>query len=186
MNKDLHSKYPACTKFQLWFIGIIGVLMMLVAFSPAYGADLKSTEVTPTAVQVTDKLVDGADKFYDKVSEQVATIGNKLGDLAGQYGPDVWKMTEGVIRVNAINEIIIGLGFLAVTITLVKVAYKFWDKFVKCEYQDPWIIGTVIAGLITPFTGATTFNYLADVWTWIALFEPKLWLAHKVLLSVIK
>lgn len=113
----------------------------------------------------------------------------KLGDLVAKHGPDAVNAAAEVQQINGINTLVGGLGYAAfggVAILLAKYCLRRLSGV-----EDPYDTGSVGWGAGTAATSAlalimayATLAALLDVWAWVALFNPKLALAHAILAKV--
>ena len=114
---------------------------------------------------------------------------DKLEALATQYTPEVIGAAEAAVRVTAISHLVYGVAGLLAAYGAGVLSVKLTRYFVRKENEsDGWndwsfgyimsSIGGVIAGTI--FALASVFRLL-DLWNWVAIFNPQLALAHKIL-----
>jgi hypothetical protein len=150
------------------------------------------------ALTDTDKMIAAAEKF-----------GDKLAQLATQYGPDVADVALLAAKVDAMSALatgvapgLVALAGLAVAISSGrKLAERWSDNLAKdAAYMAPEggerervaaskafllaAVSTVLTGLgvfLLLGAGASALNRLTNVWAWVGVFEPKVWLAGKLL-----
>jgi hypothetical protein len=128
-------------------------------------------------VEIMDKAMIGAEKLTEKMAE-----------LAVQYGPDVVNAGLEVARFTAIGNLIGGLGWAVFTGVLVKTGLH-WAKKAKQwndeEGDNPVVFaygmgaGCAVIGAIP--AGLSALWPIFTVWNWVGIFEPKLWIAHRIL-----
>lgn len=116
----------------------------------------------------------------------------KLGQLSQEHGPQAVNLAAQVVQVNAINTLTGIPAWGAVTAAALYGCHWCFRRFEKVrqggeydEYDAPlWLCGIVPFG-IGALIGFTGFMYaLFDVWAWVALFNPKLALAHEVFAKI--
>ncbi len=112
----------------------------------------------------------------------------KAGELVAKHGPQVIDGAAQVVRINAVQSLLTGAlagGLLYGGIR----AFSFFAQKAKAAYDEddlgmPMIgwgvligVDVIACGIATAFTLGNIF----DVWAWVALFNPKLALAHQLL-----
>ena len=125
------------------------------------------------------------------VEEKIVSILDQLEALAKQYSPEVLDSAIDVVRMTGVSTILEGFicGLAAIgCFFLAKHLVIFLSKKEKeGKYEDgPWelfkilcfIVGAVFVIIFTIACFANVF----DTWSWIAIFDPKLALAKKVLM----
>lgn len=122
----------------------------------------------------TDKILAAAERF-----------GDKLADIAGQYGPDVADVALAAARVDAASQVIGAVGaaigacisyrFLRTSI----VAFTTNDNHMGKELLG--LLGTIFSGAALAVFGIAVVAMGASLWPWIGLFEPKIYVAGKLL-----
>ena len=129
-----------------------------------------------------DKMIAAAEKF-----------GDKLPQLATQYGPDVADVADVELlaaRVDAASGIVAGVASVAAA-----VAFAFALRYSIREHSDavgdeercsrdeeiPWFFAMIGSGLGAAFASIIGAAMLLNVWRWVGIFEPKVWLAGKLL-----
>ncbi len=121
----------------------------------------------------------------DKIDGRLQEMIDKISSLATEYGPDVVNLGFDVVRISGAYGIILGAVFLAASVVSYHVAVTFnksrrdadsWSSAeLGCEAgMGLSILSTLAFGVLTPF-------YLLDMWSWVAIFYPEAYLAHKVL-----
>lgn len=123
-----------------------------------------------------DRALNMAEKFASKIEE-----------ILEEYGPDAVELTEQVGRVGAIDDLVPGLVALIIAIFSV-ISFAWVAKRAKRadEEEDASIVGPcVFAGMIAFVASLVslivTFGELVDVWAWVGLAHPEVWLASKML-----
>jgi hypothetical protein len=149
-------------------------------------------------VEIMDKAMIGAEKLTEKMAE-----------LAVQYGPDVVNAAVEVARIEAASGLIRPFFLFAFSAPISVYAIKKMIgldakiakfKEVKNSHRYPLLEGdqhaekvlgypnpsgsmlfySVVLGLSIGF--ATVNGYaLTHIWNWVGIFEPKLWIAHRIL-----
>lgn len=109
----------------------------------------------------------------------------KLGDLVAKHGLDAVNLAAQVVQVNAIDTLVSGLGYATIGGALFMAA-RFSLR--RLQAMDSSYDGALGWGLALGSTSAATLLLayfavacLTNVWAWVALFNPKLALAHDVL-----
>lgn len=124
-------------------------------------------------------------KVIDKIDGRLQEMIDKVSSLTTEYGPDVVSLGFDVIRINGAYGIVLGMVFLIVSIVSYHVAVamnksrKTADSWSAAEFGCEVGLGvsmilSIALGVLTPF-------YLLDMWSWVAIFYPEAYLAHRVL-----
>jgi hypothetical protein len=135
-------------------------------------------------VNETDKAVASvADRLGDKALEYL----NALEQITKQYAPDVVDAAMGVVQISAAGTLIkafaICLGIF--------LFWRFAAKPLTRIYNNSpeWDLpagAALVAGAIASGIGAIiAVVLLLNIWVWTALFNPKLYLAYKLLGKVL-
>ena len=99
-------------------------------------------------------------------------------ELAKQYAPDVVNAGLTVVQISAFSEIVIGVVLLAVSIGGFFAARWVWKKT-----DDEFCAG--LAGAAALGAGIASGVHLLSVWTWVGIFNPKLYIAYKLFEKVL-
>jgi hypothetical protein len=152
------------------------------------------------------KTDEAAAKAIDKASQAADQIAAKMAELAQQYGPDVVNAAVEVARISAIQSLVPPVIALALMWTVAIVLFRFsrnlaekYNKWralyeneretrasvtAKLGYPEPDEIlsnVTLTASLGLGFLSIFPIYAITNVWAWVGIFEPKLYIAHRVL-----
>lgn len=147
---------------------------------------------------MSDKLDASAAKALDKITNAVDAVVAKLGTLAEKYGPDVVDSALWVIRLDGIQTIAIGVVFGLVSLACgmawrkLYAAYKpvaaEWRHYYRSSSttrperdENDYQIGLTILAIITAGLFIVAAIHLLSFWSYVAIFEPKLWVAKRLL-----
>ena len=101
-----------------------------------------------------------------------------VGDAVVKYSPDVAEATLLVVRIDGVQNIVTGL----ICAVLAFLSAKACVKWLKASDGDDVYIPLIASALITALvTTQVDFFNLIDVWNWVAIFEPKLYLAKQII-----
>lgn len=140
-----------------------------------------SEKLEEKTVEVIDKAMDGMDQL---------TI--MLAEVAEQYGPEVVDAGLAVARISAGAALVhaaIGLALIYALFRLgIPLTLKFRAMLPEHDQNDFEFIfpigfswGIVGGGtMIAAFAGFGAEGFF-NLWNWVGLVEPKLWIAHRVL-----
>lgn len=144
------------------------------------------------------ELETSAAKAIDKLSGAADQLAAKMAELAQQYGPEAIDAGLAVARIEAAQGIVKGFVFLIVSAVFSFICYKLTKigfnlariyKLPETSYSAPdgtWQIAVgICAGVLASITGITFVVALSDIWNWVGIFEPKLWIAHRLLDGVL-
>jgi hypothetical protein len=105
--------------------------------------------------------------------------------LTTEWAPEALRMALSSIQWEASAAIIRGIVSLAFLIGCILLVVKAKRKFDEHddEFQGLVLVGSSFGALVSLI--ATLIN-LADPWVYIALYDPRLYLAHQILQSLSK
>lgn len=119
------------------------------------------------------------------LEEKLIEAADKLMNLAEQYGPDTVDLVLASARVSGINDMVSGVVAVAVLLLSLHFCRKIWRARLKGkEDWDAlvgWAVGAIWLGILASVASVVSIVYLTDAWTWTAIIEPKIYIAHKVL-----
>lgn len=142
------------------------------------------------AEQVEEKAVE----LMDKAADAIEAFAGKLEALGVEYGPDVVDAALGVARVSAASEIVTGFVLTACGAVGLRFGWplasngiKLARRYMKPDYPvngpDGFALAAVgsVGCVISCIVLMIGLLELIDVWPWVGIFEPKLWIAKQVL-----
>jgi hypothetical protein len=141
------------------------------------------------------------------IEEKVVDLMEKLEQLAGQYAPEVMDGALGAISVTGVSQIMAGFVCLLVVFVIICVSRHFERKFMmiyRNERKDGCKVKSGYYGssekackcssllenaFIAKWIGVAFATIMmipavvmmSSVWSWVAIFNPKLALAHHIL-----
>lgn len=126
----------------------------------------------------------------DGITFNVDAALQKLGELVQAHGQQVVDTAASVVQVNAANELIGAVGWALVVAVFALLARKGAAKWRATggnflDVHPLWVISTVLMSMAA--IGVLIFAVIPpifSVWNWVALFNPKLALAHDIMLRV--
>ena len=123
------------------------------------------------------------------LEQKAVELLDKLDTMATKYTPEVIDAATSAVTVTAIGNILSGLvGIGAVIFTWW--ATKNFAKYCRRKHQAEgwrsdwdvgWALGLGVGGITSGIIALISVWSLFDVWNWVALFNPKLALAHRIL-----
>lgn len=102
-----------------------------------------------------------------------------MEELTKQYTPEVIDSALMVVRISGVQEIVVGLVCLLISIFLNFVGKHFYIKF-SDDDNDDYIPAFLLSYGGAIVIGGFSIVTLINVWNWVAIFEPKLYLAYRV------
>ena len=143
---------------------------------------------------MSDNLEASTAKALDKLTTATEAVVAKLGTLAEKYGPEAIDAGLSVVRIGGVAAVVSGTA-VGVAAYL---AFKFGrsvfvvGQLINREWQKPSTPASAPSGdfqmlvgvvLLAASGGGLLFAVIsvANVWNWVAIFEPKLWIAKKLL-----
>lgn len=130
-----------------------------------------------------------------ELENKVVDILDKLESITVNYAPEVANAAIQVIRFEGIGVIFSGLILLIISVTTGVLAFKIGNYFMSKYkesgspyYEDSGIAAYVIwmvAGALSVYIFGTSLEKLTDFWVWVAIFNPELAMAHKIMESML-
>jgi hypothetical protein len=125
----------------------------------------------------------------EKTDAAVATVADKLGDkalqyltsfeeLAKQYSPDVVDAGLTVVRVHGFQSIGEGALALILVISCIWIIRINIPKVERYSVAPDALIAT--SSIVGIFSAIGVWANLLNIWNWIAIFDPKLYIAYKI------
>ena len=114
---------------------------------------------------------------------------DKLDSLVTQYTPDIIEGATSVVQISAVGDLVQGLFMTLGACFLVWLTYKSAMYFEKKKKEgapyNSWEIGIflsyIVGGFISFVLVTAGIGAILEIWNWVAIWNPKLALAHKVL-----
>lgn len=153
---------------------------------------------------MTDKAEEKVISMLDALQSGVAHI----GDQVVKYSPDVADAALWVVRIDGLGSLLVGvLGFVAIAIAVLlfrravwhTVQYKiarelYWRTNGKEEQihkstadtHDFWKFMLMTCGFIMGGVGLTASFQIMQIWNWVAVFEPKLYIVKQIIDAALK
>lgn len=140
-------------------------------------------ELEKSAAGAIDKLVNAADALIAK-----------LGILAEKYGPEVVDAGLTVVQLNGVNNLL-GAGLVAIGAAIVgprSLRLFVTGRQLERKWLHPDTPSSAPSGMWQTFVGGIgtaggiigavySVSVILNIWNWVAIFAPKLWIAHKLL-----
>ena len=116
------------------------------------------------------------------IEDKAVELMEKLDKLATEYAPDVIDSAIEVVRVSGFGSLIYGLLAVGFIFSLWLAYKKIKSYEIDSAYEEPiwggFFLVSIVGGVISVVVIIET---LFDIWTWVAIFNPKLALAHQIL-----
>ncbi len=112
---------------------------------------------------------------------------DKLEAITTEYTPEVTEAALTAVQVSGYHSLLTGvLALLALIATFY--GYRHLNKIIenKKEQKDfydpeiPKMLLVIWAGGFASLAAIAAIDKLTDVWTWAAIFQPELYLVHKL------
>jgi len=119
------------------------------------------------------------------IEEKTVAVLDKLDALATQYTPDVVNGAVTAVKVTAVSNLVWGAIGLACFFAIWWMARRTLAYY-RCKenFNDGDVVLSTCAGIgliICGIFALTTAFSLFETWNWVAIFNPKLALAHQIL-----
>lgn len=132
---------------------------------------------------MSDALENKAVEILDKSQAAIATFADKLTDLTKQYGPDVADAALQMARIDALSTMVPATFVLVGSFIVAKWYWTNCKAWMRGPSSDEVaiVMGGILGGLCLATFSAWALVQLLDIWRWVGIFEPKLWLAKRIL-----
>lgn len=121
------------------------------------------------------------DKLLELLGTKAEQYLNALEEISKQFAPEAVEAAILVVQLNAINELI----FSAVSVLYAWLFMKYCSQKVINAWREMgsegWAIGGAVAGFVGFVLLICSLVTILNVWTWVALFNPKLYIARQIL-----
>jgi len=119
----------------------------------------------------------------DKIMEAGEKLAAKLAEVAAQVGPQVQDLALTSVRVSGAASLMEGLAFALVLLALFRYG---WTRALRAHAEQDYadIDGSMAVAACVVATvglGICVIGLLGDLWNWVAVFRPELYVAHKLL-----
>lgn len=142
-------------------------------------------QTTKTVVETAKSMPDVQDKLVSMLDAlQQGAV--KVGETVVQYSPDVANAALWVVRIDGIQCIVTGAFYATIGALGVKYTIKAWRWATKDASDQPVFLVPLVLGVVTGIAVVAASNIVLNVWNWIAVFEPKLWLAKQIIAAALK
>ena len=153
----------------------------------------------------TDDIKETADAVGEAagiIERGVEAVAEQIAELAATYGELAWETTLTIVRIDAAQSLLVGVILAAMAVAaifwVVAPLGKNFRAALRAEPDDDYYsmarrtdavfgygIGCGVSCVPTAFMSIAAFNRLFDVWNWVALFAPELYLAKRALDAVV-
>ncbi len=120
----------------------------------------------------------------DLITNKALEIINQIQSGVMAHGGDAVNLALATVRISAIGALIEGFIMLVIGVICVIMMAKIIssDRFDK---ESPgWIFWTVLVTTAFCFMGALVD--LFNIWTYVALYDQKLYLTHEIIQKVVR
>ena len=122
----------------------------------------------------TDEVFKHIDAYIDRLAQAGS-------DLTSQYGKDALDMAVEITRMNGVVAELTGLSCLGLVFFLVSIAPRVSGWAQKNDYGGLEWLSTVGLYIVVTILTLCSLSNLLDFWNIIAIFNPKIALAHQIL-----
>jgi hypothetical protein len=118
----------------------------------------------------------------DRVLEQGERIAAALRDLAAAHGDQVVDLTLAAARVDAISQVFGPVIGVIVTGAILAVSYVLRKSVKTWLNGDEIVLGIYLTTVVCSGVGfLIALTQTVNIWAWAGAYDPRLWLAAKVL-----
>jgi len=126
---------------------------------------------------MSDKIETKLVSMLDALQNGVAEVGGKIV----KYTPDVVNAAEWVVRIDGAQELVFSIFGLLLGVFSAKFLFK--HAKIWCDNNGNPI--GYIGGIGAVVFSTASFFSIINMWTWIMIFEPKLYIAKQIIESVV-
>ena len=126
-----------------------------------------------SAAEQTKEVIELAAGYTKQIVDALTPI--------AKQGYEIGLLT---LQIDAARDLLIGLLFIPVAYFSCKMAIKHYRKSGEVLSFDE-AFSFFSWGVAAPLTVVTFAVYFMDVWTWVKLFNPELWLAHEAVSKIL-
>ena len=118
------------------------------------------------------------------IDDRISQVAAKLTELGEQYGPDVIDAALMVVRLNGVEQALYGVFFLVPALSLGYLCCKLCRRIAKKDEDE---LGGIafFAGFLSLGGSLIAGYFVLGLWTWVAIFDPKLAVAKRILDGVL-
>lgn len=119
--------------------------------------------------------------MLDALQHGIVTVGEK----AVKYSPDIADAALSVTQITGAAELLYGIGQGIALFLCVKFCLFFYKTAVE---DDSFGAGLAVAGFASASVGLAISVIYAffNVWNYVAIFNPKIYIAHQIIEKVMK
>lgn len=131
--------------------------------------------------------MNATDEAVTKLTSALEASIKQIGSLGEKYGPEVIDAGLAAVRITGLAPLIVGAVCLVVALTLFAWAPRSWAAGKKSgqKLSDDAFPAALVGGVMAYFFAGCFAIAAADrllvLWNWVAVFEPKLWVAKRLL-----
>lgn len=122
----------------------------------------------------------------DKGLDLIQQYADKISSIVKEYGPQVTQLALDIGRISAIQDLVYGgLGVAILLGIAVNSIFVF-----KCIKNDPglhslfnhlYVVISVFVSILFAIGGGYLIYKLLDIFSWVGIFHPEIYLAAKAL-----
>lgn len=129
--------------------------------------------------KVIDKSIDLIEKIGGSASNIFDASKKVITDAIDQYGPQAIEAVLWVVRIDAIQVIVTSLFFVIVCVIIFNKCLKKFKESLLISYSEmPFIWGACM--LCVAVFGFIKFQPLINVWNYVAVVKPEVYLVKQV------
>ncbi len=131
----------------------------------------------------------------DAYVNQFTALMQKIIIAATPVAKKAWEISMLTLQIDALAAIIPMVGGLVLSVVLYKTLWKRIDKYIAGAYEvtkygpfdkGDWKRWGMALSCVLVAVGVSLLYGLMNVWLWVKLFQPELWLAHMAIEKLIK
>jgi len=141
---------------------------------------MASEEVTEVAEAVSEAA--------GVIERGVEAVASQIAELAATYGEPAWNTVLLIVQIDAAKSLGVAAFIFFGTLYAGK---RIWraDGWLRSELKtddgEGWFVAVFVSGILSIPAVVALFRVLLDVWNYVALFSPELYLAKRALDAVV-
>ena len=123
--------------------------------------------------------------MYDQIKQDVISLADVIGEKMAAMGPEVAEAAMGVARIDGIAELLPAVPLMALSLSLSVMSFYCFKMSKKAKLERPrlddWDMTAFWSAIGSVMFFALSLVQICDIWAWVAIFEPKLYIAHQAI-----
>lgn len=135
-------------------------------------------------MSTVDKVIEKAESFnLTDAASKALEVTKNLIDAATPVAKQAYEIGLMTLQVDALASLVPALLVFIASVVL----FVYLIKAVLADYYLPFEGGPHFFGIcVSVISAGITLVWLFDIWLWVKLFKPELWLVHQAIEKLVK